>query len=117
MEDFDYANYGMGYDENNSTENKTSSKKDDSSTQMESEKEAVPLATVNTCDIHRISELDLNEYDFPDKSKKTLFRISPECGGCFRFQKSIHPPSRNYRKACRCIGNAVEKNGCGSPFL
>ena len=69
MDDFDYANYGMEYGEHNPSDAE-SSKSDKSSTESVNDEEKLTLATADTYDSQRISELDLERYyDFPGQSK------------------------------------------------
>lgn len=74
MDDFDYDNYGMEYGEHNPSGTE-SSKSDESSAELDNDEETPALATADTYDSHRISELDLERYDFPDQTKYTSTSI------------------------------------------
>ena len=68
MDDYDYENYGMEYDEYNPPET-DSSVNNKSTTESDVEEEIATLDTIDKFDSQRISELDLGRYDFPHQSK------------------------------------------------
>lgn len=68
MDDYDYENYGMEYDEYNPPET-DSSVSNESTTESDVEEEITTLDTIDKFDSQRISELDLGRYDFPHQSK------------------------------------------------
>ena len=68
MDEFDYENYGMEYGEYNTPESEDSSS-DESSARTENIEENLTVAVATNSVSHRIVELDLENYDFPDQSK------------------------------------------------
>jgi len=68
MDDFDYDNYGMEYGEYKPSDTE-SLKSDELSTESDKDEETLTLSNADTHDSQRISELDLERYDFPGKSK------------------------------------------------
>ncbi len=70
MDDIDYPYYGMEDGETYPSE-KESTKNDTSSSESESENETLTLSALAVFDSRRLSEIDLDHYDFPDRLQST----------------------------------------------
>lgn len=68
MDDFDYENYGMEYDEYNPSD-KDSSVNNETAAVPEVEEENPSLVSLNTFDSNRLSEIELENFDYPLQSK------------------------------------------------
>jgi sec-independent protein translocase protein TatC len=68
MDDFDYENYGMEYDEYNPS-GTDSSAKNESTVEPEVEVDNPALISLDTSDPNRISDLELDSFDYPLQSK------------------------------------------------
>ncbi|MFC1539210.1 twin-arginine translocase subunit TatC [Candidatus Latescibacterota bacterium] len=68
MDDFDYENYGMEYDEYHPSGKDTSVKKE-STSEPEAEEENPSPGSLNIFDSHRLTALELEKLDYPSQSK------------------------------------------------